>query len=191
LFDQGKQSCKVINTIGYDNPVSTYDYFTLDKLAFNRLDVTKSTFYNLSRSIINCTTVLTGLPSPVIVIDQCDFNNLGSDATKYVILDANTNPVNFTMQNSIIANVPRVAGVAAAAIRASVGTVAFNNNNVFKFVTTPSGTTTVTLPSTAANNKTVDLGWTATTTDFTLPATSELRTFSTSSAAIGDPRWAY
>jgi hypothetical protein len=182
---------KVINTIGYDNPVSAYDYFTFDKLAFNRLDVTKSTFYNLSRSIINCPTVLTGLPAPVIVIDQCDFNNLGSDATKYVILDANTNPVNFTMQNSIIANVPRVAGVAAAAIRASVGTVAFNNNNVFKFATTPNGTTAVTLPSTAANNKTVDLGWTATTTDFTLPATSELRTFSTSSAAIGDPRWAY
>jgi hypothetical protein len=182
---------KVTNTIGYDNPVSTYDYFTLDKLAFNRLDVTKSTFYNLSRSIINCPTVLTGLPAPVMVIDQCDFNNLGSDATKYVILDANTNPVTFTMQNSIIANVPRVAGVAAAAIRASVGTVSFNNNDVFKFVTTLGGTTAVTLPATATNNRTTDLGWNATTTDFTLPATSDLRTFSTTGAAIGDPRWTY
>jgi hypothetical protein len=182
---------KVTNTIGYDNPVSSYDYFTLDKLAFNRLDVTKSTFYNLSRSIISCATVLTGSPAPVIVIDQCDFNNLGSDATKYVILDANTNPVTFTMQNSIIANVPRGAGVQTTAIRASVGTVAFNNNNVFKFVTTPGGTTAIALPATATNNRTTDLGWTASTTDFTLPATSDLRNFSTTGTAIGDPRWAY
>lgn len=183
---------KVNNTLVYDiTSSSTYDLFTLDKLNFNRLDITKSTMYNLGRSIINCPTVLTQTPSPIIVINQCDFNNLGTDATKYVILDANANPVNFTMNNSIMANTPRLSGVNAASVRATASTITFNNNNFFKFVTTVGGSTVVSNPTQAANNSTVDLGWTATTSDFTLPAGSALRSSSTIGGAIGDPRWAY
>lgn len=180
---------KVTNTIGYDNGISTYDYFTLDKLAFNRLEISKSTFYSISRSIINCTTTLTGT-APTIIVNQCDFNNLGSDAGKYVILDASANPVNFTFTNNILANTPRSGGVKSDAVRAATIS-AFSNNNFFNFVTTVGGSTNVALPAQAANNKSVDLGWTATTTDFTLPAGSELRTSSTVGGAIGDPRWAY
>jgi hypothetical protein len=182
---------KVTNTLAYDNAIgSTYDYFTLDKLAFGRLEITKSSMYNLARNLINCTTTLTGV-QPVIIVDQCTINNLGTDAARYILLDANANPVTFTFTNNIVANVPRTGGVQSAAVRASASTIAFSNNNLFKFVTTPGGTTNITLPTTAANNRSVDLGWTAATTDFTLPAGSELRTASTTSAAVGDPRWAY
>lgn len=182
---------KVNNTVVYDNAVSTYDFFTLDKLVYNRLDVTQSTFYNLSRSLVNCPTVLTGNPAPTVVFNKCTINNMGTDAGKYVILDANSNPVNFTFTNNIMANIPRIAGVNAAAVRASASTITFTNNNFFDFVTTLGGSTVVALPATAANNKSVDLGWTATTNDFTLPVSSELRISSTTGGAIGDPRWAY
>lgn len=196
---------KVNNTIVYDITVSsTYDLFTLDKLNFNRLDITKSTLYNLGRSVINCPTILTQTPSPIININLCDFNNLGTDASKYVLLDANTNPVSFTMSNSIFANTPRGAGVQTALTR-STGTgssMTFVNNDLFKTFTTAAATTVVALPTGAAvaNNQSIDLGWTATTTafpatpgtgDFTLPAGSTLRTSSTVGGAIGDPRWAY
>jgi len=50
------------------------------------------------------------------------------------------------------------------------------------------GATNTTVQSSA--NTTTDLGWTATTTSFTLPAGSALRTASTTGGAIGDPRWA-
>lgn len=194
---------KVNNTIAYDvTSSSTYDFFTLDKLNFNKLDITKSSFYNLGRSVINCPTVLTQTPAPAITINQCDFNNLGLDATKYVILDANTNSVTFSMTNSIFANTPRVSGVNAAAVRATGAATAITmvNNNFFKFFTTTAQTATVSLPSQAVNNTATDLGWTAAQTafsatpgtgDFTLPVGSSLRTSSTIGGAIGDPRWAY
>lgn len=181
---------KITNTVGYDNAVSTYDYFTLDKTLFNRLDVSKSTFYNVSRSLVLWSTAATGV-TPVITFDLCTFNNFGSDASKYVILDANANPISFSMTNSIIGNVPRVTGAQTAAIRASNGSITFSNNDEFKFTTLPGGTINITLPSGAVANQTIDPGWTATTTDFTLPTTSTLRTASSVGAAIGDPRWAY
>jgi hypothetical protein len=181
---------KVTNTIGYNNSISTYDYFTLDKLVFNRLDITKSTFYNISRSIVACPTTTTGA-SPVVNIDMSTFNSFGSDATKYVIFDASANPITFSMTNCIIANVPRTAGAQAAAIRATAGVVTFSNNDYFKFTTLPGGTVPITVPNSGVANQTIDLGWTTATTDFTLPATSTLRTASSAGGAIGDPRWAY
>jgi len=68
----------------------------------------------------------------------------------------------------------------------------FSYNNTFNFT---NGTgTTLTLPTTntsQAGNQTIALGWVVTTTDFTLPANSPLRTASAASAPIGDPRWTY
>ncbi|WP_170113600.1 DUF4957 domain-containing protein [Mucilaginibacter yixingensis] len=183
---------KVTNTVAYDNAVSSYDFFTLDKLTFNSLSVTKSTFYNLSRSLVNSTTTQpAGTPAPSISFDRCTINNLGTDASKYVLVDVNANPATIAFTNCIMGNVPRSGGVAAAAIRGSASTITFSNNNEFKFVTTPGGTTAITLPTNAAFNQTVDPGWTATTTDFTLAQDSPLRIASPTAGPIGDPRWAY
>ncbi|MXV49495.1 DUF4957 domain-containing protein [Pedobacter sp. HMF7647] len=181
---------KISNTVVYDNGGS-YDFFTFDKLAFNRLEITKSTFYNIGRAFINCTSTLTGI-SPVILIDQCTFNNFGSD-TKYPILDAKANPVTFTMQNSIVGNVAKSgATTQTAAINATAATITFANNNLFNFTTGGAGTgAALTLPATAIGNSTVNMGWVAATNDFTLPAGSLLRTSSKTGGAIGDPRWAY
>jgi hypothetical protein len=181
----------ITNCKGYDNG-GAYDYFTLDKITFGTLTLTKSTFYNIGRNLITCPTVLTGATAPTILIDMCTFNNFGSDG-KYALLDANTNPINFTLQNSIICNVPKPgAAVAATAIRASVVlTMAFSNNNLFNFNTGASPAVALTLPTGATNNKGIDLGWGSTTSDFTLPLISDLRTFSRTAGAIGDPRWAY
>jgi len=177
---------------------STYDLFTLDKITFNSLTVTKSTFYNLGRSLENNATTQVGSPlpaSPTISFDQCTINNMGTDATKYVLVDANANPTSVSFTNCIFGNIPRGAGVAAAAIRASAASssITFSNNDEFKCTTTPGGTAVAfpTATGTALFNQTVDPGWTATTTDFTLPAGSPLRTASPTLGPIGDPRWAY
>ncbi|WP_199119372.1 DUF4957 domain-containing protein [Pedobacter sp. ASV28] len=185
----------VNNSIVYDiGSTLGYTFFHLDKLQFNALNITKSTFYNIGRALLTCSTVIPSTP-PVVTVDYCTFNYFGA-STNYVFMDANANPVRFNMTNSIIANVPRVgATVNAVTIRAT-GTgsgVVFNNNNTFNFVNTNGGSA-LTFPATIttqANNQTVNLNWVSTTDNFTLPATSPLRTASTAGAPIGDPRWTY
>jgi Domain of unknown function (DUF4957) len=185
----------VNNSIVYDiGSTLGYTFFHLDKLQFNALNITKSTFYNIGRALLTCSTVIPSSP-PVVTVDYCTFNYFGA-STNYVFMDANANPVRFNMTNSIIANVPRVgATVNAVTIRAT-GTgsgVVFNNNNTFNFVNTNGGSA-LTFPATIttqANNQTVNLNWVSTTDNFTLPATSPLRTASTAGAPIGDPRWTY
>ncbi|TDO24218.1 DUF4957 domain-containing protein [Pedobacter duraquae] len=170
----------------------SYICFHLDKLQFTTMNITKSTFYNFGQALITASTVVP-IP-PTINIDYSTFNNFGSNA-RYVLLDANANPIKFNVTNSIIANTPRSAGsVNGVAIRASGAgsTIVFSNNNTFNF-TNGSGAT-LTLPTTntsQANNQSIALGWTLTTTNFTLPAASPLRTASNSGSPIGDPRWTY
>ncbi|WEK20929.1 MAG: DUF4957 domain-containing protein [Candidatus Pedobacter colombiensis] len=170
-----------------------YICFHLDKLQFNALTVTKSTFYNIGQAFLSCSTVIPGTP-PVITVDYCTFNYFGANG-RYVFMDANANPVRFSMTNSIIANVPRLtATVNNVTIRASAATstIVFSYNNTFNF-TNGTGTTLVqpTANTSQANNLFIALGWTATQTEFTLPLVSPLRTASSTGSPIGDPRWTY
>lgn len=183
----------VKNSIVYDVATGlSYNCFHLDKLQLGSLQVSKSTFYNIGQALASSSTVLT--QQSVFSFDYCTFNNFGAQ-NKYVLMDANANPVTFNITNSIIANIPRPAGsVQGVAIRASgAGTsITFSNNNTFNL--TNGTTTALTMPTaniTQVGNNTIQLGWTATTTDFTLPLNSVLRTVSNTGTAIGDPRWTY
>ena len=185
---------KVNNCIAYANGSGSYHYFMLDKLEFKRLEITNTTIYDAARALISWATNFTTVERPVILIDKATINSFGFGGRNNIILDANTNPVNFTMQNSIIANTPKPGqSVLGSALRANTtdSQIRFINNNYFN-LNGGDPLTPLTFPDYVqmSNNKTVDLGWTATTTQFNLPANSELRTASTSGGAIGDPRWA-
>lgn len=184
----------VKNSVVYDiGSTLGYICFHLDKLQFNALTVTKSTFYDIGQAFLSCSTVITGTP-PIITIDYCTFNNFGANG-RYVFMDANANPVRFSMTNSIVANVPRASGTVNGVTMRATGattTLVFSYNNTFNF-TNGTGTTLIqpSANTAQAGNQTIGLGWVAATTDFTLPLTSPLRTASSSAAPIGDPRWTY
>jgi hypothetical protein len=193
-------SIKFRNCLVYDNLISSstaYTLFTLDKLQFTTLDISNSTFYNYGQAFIAAATTLTATPIPVITIDGCTINYGGANA-KYVLFDASANPVSFTAQNTIVANCPKTgASVPNLLFRgtSASSTMNFSFNNTFGLSTGGATPAAVTLPTysylTASTNRTIDLGWTATTTDFTLPAGSELRTGGKTGGPVGDPRWAY
>ncbi|MBO9200615.1 MULTISPECIES: DUF4957 domain-containing protein [Niastella] len=182
------------NALVYDIGVSNYSCFHLNELAFNTMQVTKSTFYNIGRQLLSISTVLPSVPS--VTFDNCTFNNFGSTNLN-AIMNAGSNPVKLNLTNSIIANIPRPGGtVLTAAINATAaGTgIVFSNNNTFNLTNgaaTPAVLTWPTTNITQVNNQLINLGWTASTIDFTLPVNSVLRTVSSAGGAIGDPRWAY
>ena len=109
-------------------------------------------------------------------------------------MDANANPISFTMQNSIMANTPREATVGTSLLRAATtgSDIVVRNSNLFKLTTGATPEVAQTFPSYVQQSsvQSVDLGWTKTTTTFDLPAASPLRTASTTGGAIGDLRWA-
>ncbi|MBC3541176.1 DUF4957 domain-containing protein [Rufibacter sediminis] len=185
---------KVDNSIVSKNGVDNYQTFMLDKLDLNKLEVTNSTFNEAGRGFISYATAFMPTNRPTFFVDKVTLNNFGSGGRENILFDASSINVNFTMQNSIIANSPKPGQLVAggAAIRAgSSSTMNFNYNNYFK-LEGGSPLAPLTFPDyvTRSNNKTIDLGWTATTTDFTLPVGSELRTAGVGGAALGDPRWA-
>jgi hypothetical protein len=194
--DYTMDNITVKNCIIYDMASTLgYTFLHLDKLQFNTLSFSKTTMYNIGRELLSCSTTLTSA-APTITFDYCTINNFGASGL-YVLMDANANPVKFNITNSILANVPRPAGtVQNVVLRASGAGSAtvFNNNNTFNFTNgaaTPVPLTYPTANITMIGNQSVVLGWTATTTDFTLPAGSPLRTASNVSTPIGDPRWSY
>ncbi|GAA4300239.1 DUF4957 domain-containing protein [Nibribacter koreensis] len=183
---------KVINSVVSKNAISNYQTFMLDKLELNRLEVTNSTFNEAGRGFISYATAFTPATKPTFFIDKVTLNNFGSGGRDNILFDGTSIVVDFTMQNSIIANSPKPGQtVGASAIRAGAGsTVEFKYNNYFKLeggaILAPLTFSSIV---TQSNNKTIDLGWTAATTDFTLPAGSELRTSGIGGTALGDPRW--
>jgi len=184
------------NTLVYDiGSALSYTCFHLDKLAFNTMQVSKSTFYNIGRQLLTSSTVLTA--APTVTFDYCTLNNFGAGGTLNAIMNAGSNPVKFNITNSIVANIPRTgATVKTEAISATgAGTaIVFSNSNYFNLTNgaaTPVALTFPTTNITMVGNNNLNLGWTTTTVDFTLPANSVLRTVSSAGGAIGDPRWAY
>lgn len=197
--DHKINSIKFTNSKAYDiSPGASYVTFTLEKLEFKTMELSNSTFYNIGRTFISAgTTLPSSATKPSVLIDQCTFNNFGSGGSNrnYLIIDANANPIDFVLRNSILANSPMTGGaIGNAALRATASTsmVSVTNNNIFKLTNGASPAVDLTFPNyaTPANLKTIDLGWTASTTDFSLPADSDLRTSGTTGGVIGDPRWA-
>jgi hypothetical protein len=170
----------------------SYLCFHLDKLQFTTLTISECTFYNIGIGMLTAATTLSAsTPPPVISIDACTINNFGA-ATKYALADASANPVKYSITNSIIANAPRPAGAVQNALMRASGTgstIVFSNDDTFN-LTNGSGTA-LTLPTTASASQTVNLGWTTSTTDFTLPVGSPLRNGGTTGGQLGDIRWAY
>ncbi|TKC06728.1 DUF4957 domain-containing protein [Pedobacter polaris] len=181
----------IVHTVGLDG-ASSYFTFHLNKLDFASLNITKSTFSNFGPGLVTANAAVTFTTNPSINISYSTFNSFGGGGTsKYVLFDANAQPVKFTLTNSIIANTPKSTSAPnTAAIRASVAAITLSYNNVFNLYTTNPGTTPLTLPV-QSNSLAIDLGWTHATPTFELPTGSPLRTASNTGTAIGDPRWTY
>ena len=181
----------------YSASSSGYYMFSLEKLQFTSITVSKSTFYQMGEGLVNMSTTLTGAPTPTISFDYCTFNAFGGN-NKYLFVDANANKVNFSITNSILANTGLWGSLNAAAQRSAAGSsLTFNNNNYFKLlVTAPNGAGLNLSTLGIANPYSIDLGWGMNTTNFALPQSTTdpsaaLFTASTNSSTIGDPRWAY
>lgn len=182
------------NTLFQDVAASSnYLFLHINELEFKSLTATNSTFNNIGRGMITCSTVLSSLP-PAITFDYCTVNNMGANNLN-VLISAGANPVKYTMTNSIIANVPRALGTVndlAVGVTSAASFTVFSNNNTFNF--TNAAGVALKFPTTnitQMGNLSIDLDWTAETTDFTLPAGSVLRTVSSAGTAIGDSRWSY
>jgi len=186
----------VNNSIVYDmgaNGSSAYYTFHLNKMQFNTLTVSKSTFYNAGPGLVTASTTYAGDVIPSVVISNSTFNGFGGNA-KYALLDASANPISFVIQNSILANTPKSGTINAAAIRATGAgsTLVISNSNYFNLSSALTGGTALTFgTATLTSNQSIVLPWTATTTDFTLPTGSPLRTSGSSGGPVGDPRWTY
>ncbi|HEY0731319.1 MAG TPA: hypothetical protein VGD33_02775, partial [Chitinophagaceae bacterium] len=181
------------NSIAYANGTGSYHYFMIDKLEFKALEVLNTTFYDVARALISWATNMTVPSTPTVTFDQTTINSFGFGNRNYVFLDANANTVNYSFRNSIVANTPKPGQtILPVAVRAnSASSMEFVHSNYFNLNTGDPLNPVITFPSVLqmSNNQTIDLGWTATTTDFTLPAGSPLRTASITSGPIGDPRW--
>lgn len=188
-----------VNTIRFDYSTiynigesGGYSFLVLDEMEFKSLEITNSTLYNIGRQLISWATDLSTYPVPNIVITRSTLLNFGS--RDYVLLDARANMVKFTMQNSIIGNIPSPgSAISTDAIRtASSGstlTVSYNNffnltNGAGAALVFPNGTQ-------LAGNTDINPGWGSSTTSFTLPADSPLRMSSNTSGPVGAPRWIY
>lgn len=174
--------------------LNAYTFFTMEKLQFEKLEITNSTLYNLGRAFIGWSTNITVAAPPTILIDQCTINSFGRDARNNFFVDANANPVIITISNSIISNTPMPGSTSGTALmRATAATANMSYCNTFNLTNGASPAVAATFPAivTMQNNKTIDAGWTGTSSDFTLPAGSELRTSSSSGGPVGDPRWAF
>lgn len=186
----------VNNSVVYDmglNGSSAYYTFHVNKMQFNTISVSKSTFYNAGPGLVTASTTYAGDVVPTVAISNSTFNGFGGNA-KYALLDASANPIKFTILNSILANTPKSGTVNAAAIRATGAgsTLSISNSNYFNLSSALTGGTVLNFgTATLTSNQTQNLGWSATTTDFTLPANSTLRTAGNTGSAIGDPRWTY
>ncbi|WP_432713136.1 hypothetical protein [Pedobacter sp.] len=187
---------EVNNSIVYNNGAdgsSSYYAFHLDNMEFVALNISKSTFYNFGPGLVLASKTLNASVTPTVTIKQSTLNGFGGNS-KYALLDAAANPVNFSMQSSIFANTPKSGTVNAAAIRATAAgiTLSISSSNYFKLKNSLTGTTALTFgTATLTNNQSIELPWTTDTQTFELPAGSPLRSAASDATAIGDPRWAY
>ncbi|AFL85052.1 hypothetical protein Belba_2497 [Belliella baltica DSM 15883] len=187
---------KVSSSILRNHSVENYHIFHLDKLEFREIEITNSTFSSIgSRGFIGWATNLTMPFTPKVTIDRISLNGFGSRNRNDNLLDANNNLIEFTMTNSIVTNMPyEDQTVGGRLVRAnSDSQIILSNMNMFNLTTGGAEPVDATLQTyvQTSNILNIDLGWNSRTTDLTLPADSPLRSASTTSGPIGDPRWAF
>jgi Domain of unknown function (DUF4957)/Domain of unknown function (DUF5123)/Tissue factor len=172
---------------------NNYSLLQINKLQFASISVTNSTLYNIGRAFVDWDANFAVTPRPTILVDHTTINNFGMAAMTFILFDVNTNDVDVTMQNSIFMNAPYPGETVGSLIRATNAVIKIINSNYTKLTDGQAAPVALTIPAnvTLTSNQAIDLGWTAATTDFTLPAASPLRTASTTGGAIGDPRWAF
>ena len=178
---------KFTNSVFKDNGGS-YTYLTLAKMDLKKVDLENSTFSNIGRALIMWDTNVPISAVPNININRCTMANFG--ARNHTILDAGGNNINFLMENSILVNIKSTGGTSM--LRAGGGgSLAINNSNLFNLNSGATPPVESVFPAIVGkvNVLAIDLGWTATQSDFTLPIGSPLRTAGTSGGALGDSRW--
>lgn len=182
---------KIDNSLIYDVASSgSYSFLMIDEMEFISLELTNSTFRNVGRQLISWASNLTMSQTPVILIDQSTINNFGF--RDYPLLDVRGNTVKFTMRNSILANIPTSGTIGENLVRAGGSSeLLISNNNLFKLTNGDGAPLVFPENATVRNNLEIDLGWNATTTNFTLPASSPVRSASMSGGPLGDLRWIY
>lgn len=186
---------KINNSLVYNSAKinNNYSFFQINKLQFTTIQVTNSTLYSIGRAFVDWDANFSVTPRPTIMIDQCTINNLGMANMQYILFDVNNNDIEVTMQNSIVMNSPYPSETVQSLIRGANALIKITHSNYAKLTDGAATPAALTIPAsvTLSNNSTIDLGWTAATTDFTLPAASPLRTAGTTGGPIGDPRWAF
>lgn len=187
---------RVNNTIMRNHAVANWHVFHIDRCEFKELEITNSTFHAVgSRGFIGWATNMPMPFRPKITVNNVTINGLGSSNRNDALLDCNNNEVEFTMTNSIVANMPFDGQtVGSRLIRANPNSqVILANSNLFNLTTggaTPQDITIISYVQTS-NLTSVNLGWNQSTTDFRLPSGSPLRTAATNGGPIGDLRWAF
>ncbi|WP_373497210.1 hypothetical protein [Aquiflexum sp.] len=187
---------KVSSSILRNHNVENYHVFHLDKLEFREIDISNSTFSALgSRGFIGWATNLTMPFTPKITVNNVSINGIGSRNRNDTLLDCNNNLVEFTMTNSILMNMPFTdQTVGNRLVRANPDSqLLLSHMNMFNLTTGGADPEPLTLQTyvQTSNILNVDLGWTTTTTNLTLPGDSPLKTASSIGGPIGDPRWAF
>lgn len=187
---------RVNNTVMRNHAVANWHVFHIDRCEFKELEITNSTFHAVgSRGFIGWATNMPMPFRPKITVTNVTINGLGSSNRNDALLDCNNNEVDFTMTNSIVANMPfEGQTVGSRLIRANPNSqVILANTNLFNLTTggaTPQDITIISYVQTS-NLTNVNLGWNQSTTDFRLPSGSPLRTAATNGGPIGDLRWAF
>src|SRR5690606_14673554 len=100
---------RINNTKVYNSAVvaNNYGLLTINKLEFNRIELTNSTFYKSGRAFIDWSATITVTPRPTVIVDHCTINGLGmSNGTKRIVFDANASNVTLSITNNIFANSP-------------------------------------------------------------------------------------
>lgn len=175
--------------------VSTYGFLHLDKLIFNEVNLENSTFTEIGDLFIRYReNISSPAANTTINVTNCTINSIGHSQA-YPLLDNNNVAIKFNFSNNILANVPRVGGVISNTnlVRiASTTSASLSFNNFYNLTNgNAAELQNLVIPTgvSNSNNQTQNLNWTSTTTDFTLPANSPLRSASSTGGAIGDPRW--
>jgi len=181
---------EVYNSAAINN---NYTFFQINKLEFASLQMRNSTLYRLGRGLIDWDANMSTATTPEILIHQCTINSLGQAGLDNSLVDLNANVANLTFRNSIIANIPLDGQtVGDNLMRVGSATARVTHCNIFNLSNGAATPKELSFPGTVAleNNKAINLGWTGSTTDFTLPPGHELRTSANNGGPVGDPKWA-
>ncbi|WBL24722.1 DUF4957 domain-containing protein [Zunongwangia sp. HGR-M22] len=195
------ESFSINYSIFHDFSISNYAFLHLEELIFENVSLKNSTFYEISDLFMRYRANFSDpapAQTPNITIDNCTINSIGY-AQSYTLIDANTVDVNLTVQNSIIANIPRVDGELGSTdlyrLNGQNSSIIMSYNNLYNLTTGGDDAQPITFPEVATNainnNFEIELDWDNQTTNFTLPSGSALQTASSSGGPIGDPRWWY